>query len=184
MSKTYLRYVLAETFGVIASTASNAVFEATGGLAITAALQNVALWNLRQGTCVRTMKPEGEVSGRSQQGQVTFLVLSPDGRHAAAGYSTGVVRVYEIATGAMSVAFNGHKAAVTAGRYSRGGELMVSGGADTDIIVWDMVAERGECRLRGHRDGVTDVAFLPETCIIQRGLVSCSKDTLVKVRGI
>jgi U3 small nucleolar RNA-associated protein 12 len=108
-------------------------------------------------------------------------MLSPDGRCVAAGYSIGVVRVYDISSGAMVVALNGHKAAVTAGRYSASGALMVSGGADTDLIVWDMVAERGECRLRGHRDGITDVAFLPDTCVLARGLVSCSKDTLVKV---
>src|SRR5690242_9364958 len=76
--------------------------------------------------------------------QVSHLMLSPDGKAVAAGYTTGVVRVYHLASGAMLVALNGHKAAVTAGRYSASGALMVSGGADTDLILWDMVAERGE----------------------------------------
>ncbi|KAG5188489.1 WD40-repeat-containing domain protein [Tribonema minus] len=178
--KTYLRYVLHDTFGVIASTQSNAVFDKTGNLAITAALQEVAVWNLRQGTLLRMLKPEGD-EATIAKGQVSYLALSPNGRRVAAGYTTGVIRVYDVATGAMAVAFNGHKSAVTAARFNDGGALLISGGADTDVILWDMVAERGECRLRGHRDGVTDVAFLPAGGALARGAVSCSKDTLVKI---
>jgi U3 small nucleolar RNA-associated protein 12 len=68
--KTYLRYVLHDTFGVIASTQSNAVFDKTGGLALTAALQEVAVWNMRQGTLVRSLKPEGDAASVNK-GQVS-----------------------------------------------------------------------------------------------------------------
>ena len=53
MNKTYLRYELSETFGVIASPQSNAVYDSTGNLAISAALHEVAVWNLRQCSLVR-----------------------------------------------------------------------------------------------------------------------------------
>ena len=47
---------------------------------------------------------------------------------------------------------------------------------DTEIIVWDTVAERGLHRLSGHKGVITKVAFLHDRNI----LVSSSKDTFVK----
>jgi U3 small nucleolar RNA-associated protein 12 len=67
--------------------------------------------------------------------------------------------------------------AVSALRYNGSGEWLASGGKDTDVVVWDVVGEAGLCRLRGHRDQVTDVVFLAR----HKRLVSCSKDTLVRV---
>ena len=52
---------------------------------------------------------------------------------------------------------NGHKGQVTALKYNREGSLLASGAQDTDIIVWDVSAESGLYRLRGHQDQVTDL---------------------------
>lgn len=43
---------------------------------------------------------------------------------------------------------------MTALRFSGGGALLASGSRDTDIIVWDVVAETGLFRLRGHTNQV------------------------------
>lgn len=51
MVKAYLRYDLASTFGVVTSN-SNVVYDHTGKLVITAALENVNVWNVKQGTLV------------------------------------------------------------------------------------------------------------------------------------
>lgn len=56
MNKTYLRYELSETFGVVASPQSNAVYDSTGNLAISAALHDVAVWNLRQCSLVSMLQ--------------------------------------------------------------------------------------------------------------------------------
>ena len=48
MVKAYLRYELASTFGVITSN-SNIVHSPSGKQLITAALENVLCWNLKQG---------------------------------------------------------------------------------------------------------------------------------------
>jgi len=66
---------------------------------------------------------------------------------------------------------------VSALRYNGSGEWLASGGKDTDVVLWDVVGEAGLCRLRGHRDQVTDVVFVER----HKRLVSCSKDTLVRV---
>jgi hypothetical protein len=52
MVKAYLRYEHSGVFGVISSN-SNVLYDATGKQVITGALENIALWNVRQGTQVR-----------------------------------------------------------------------------------------------------------------------------------
>lgn len=156
---------------------------------------------------VRLLSPEGDATGGGGAaaaaaggvGQVTNLLLSPDGKTVAAGYSSGLVVLFSLHTGATAVTLHGHRSAVTAARYHSSGALLASGSADTDIVVWDTVAESGLYRLRGHRDGVTDVAFLEGGdgglgfagggagagagggTRLRNGLASCSKDTLVKL---
>jgi U3 small nucleolar RNA-associated protein 12 len=71
----------------------------------------------------------------------------------------------------------GHRAAVTAAKFIEGGALLVSGSQDTDVIVWDVVAEAGVVRLHGHTGPVTDIAHLESENL----LLTASKDTLVKV---
>ena len=51
MVKAYLRYDFTGAFGVITSTA-NPEFDASGKQLITGALENVVVWNIKQGTQV------------------------------------------------------------------------------------------------------------------------------------
>ena len=52
MVKAYLRYELAGSWGVISSPASNCVFDRSGRHLLTGALENVAVWNLKQAALV------------------------------------------------------------------------------------------------------------------------------------
>lgn len=52
MVKAYLRYELGSTFGVVTSN-SAVVYDQSGKFIVTAALENVAVWNARQATLVR-----------------------------------------------------------------------------------------------------------------------------------
>lgn len=56
MVKAYLRYEPANKFGVIASSA-NVVYSADGKFLYTSALEDVAVWNVKQGSLVRTGSP-------------------------------------------------------------------------------------------------------------------------------
>ena len=51
MVKAYLRYELASSFGVVASN-SNVVYDDSGKLIIAASLENIAVWNVKQGSLV------------------------------------------------------------------------------------------------------------------------------------
>lgn len=46
--KSYLRYEPKKSFGVIASPQCNITYDCSGNLAITGALQEISVWNLRQ----------------------------------------------------------------------------------------------------------------------------------------
>ena len=64
----------------------------------------------------------------------------------------------------MVVNFNGHKSAITQLAFDKSGVRLASGSKDTDIIIWDLVAEVGQFKLRGHKDQVTGLYFVePET---------------------
>ncbi len=79
MVKAYLRYVLKETFGVIASPACNAIFlDPQCRVAAAGCLENITFWNMKQAVQVNTLKGD--------KANATCLVASPDGKHIAAGY--------------------------------------------------------------------------------------------------
>lgn len=51
--KAYLRYELAGTWGVVASSNCNVVYDRGGRYLLTGALENVAVWNVKQAALVR-----------------------------------------------------------------------------------------------------------------------------------
>lgn len=89
------------------------------------------------------------------KGHVTVLALSPDNVVLAAGYSDGTVCLwdYQLATsaptptgdapeGVFRGALSGHRSEVTCLSFSSDGAVLVSGAMDTELIVWDVVAEQ------------------------------------------
>lgn len=197
MMKSYLRYEPRKSFGVIASPTCNIVYDFSGNLALTGGAQNVGVWNLRQATQVATLvDPSSDKSyPHGEQGDVTVIVRSPDKQTVAVGYSTGEVRIFSYINDTLVAILRGHRSAVsslafdtTASSESTGGLFLISGGADTDIFLWDLVALVAVARFRGHKDAVTGVGFLPrpgssadDGSLPQPLLVSVSKDTQLKV---
>ncbi|GBG68516.1 hypothetical protein CBR_g3060 [Chara braunii] len=181
MVKAYLRYEASGSFGVIASSASNITYDASGKLLVSPALENAILWNIKQGASIRTLSPtliSSEGAADAARPEVTCIVRSPTtATQIAVGYADGSIRIWDILKGSCEVLLNGHKSAVTALRYNASGEMLASGAKDTDVIIWDVGGEAGLFRLRGHRDQVTDVVFLERS----QKVVSCSKDTFVRV---
>lgn len=52
MMKSYLRFEPKKSFGVISSPQCNVIYDFTGNLAFTGAVQDVCVWNLRQASQV------------------------------------------------------------------------------------------------------------------------------------
>lgn len=55
MVKSYLRYELKETFGVVVSPTANVLFDGSARLALAPALEHIAVWNLKQGVLVHML---------------------------------------------------------------------------------------------------------------------------------
>jgi len=75
--------------------------------------------------------------------EVTCIVQSPQSESFAVGYADGSIRLWNSSTGSVSTTFNGHKKAITALAFDASGTRLASGSQDTDIILWDIVAEAG-----------------------------------------
>lgn len=64
----------------------------------------------------------------------------------AVGYQDGSIRLWSAKSKSVIVTLNGHKKAVTALEFDRDGTRLASGSQDTDIILWDTIAETGMFR--------------------------------------
>eukprot|EP00232_Nephroselmis_pyriformis_P013829 CAMPEP_0182897814 /NCGR_PEP_ID=MMETSP0034_2-20130328/27120_1 /TAXON_ID=156128 /ORGANISM="Nephroselmis pyriformis, Strain CCMP717" /LENGTH=118 /DNA_ID=CAMNT_0025031753 /DNA_START=62 /DNA_END=415 /DNA_ORIENTATION=+ len=118
MVKAYLRYEQASAFGVISSPQGNLVYDESGKLVITGSLENVSVWNLRQGASVQTLVQQ---TSADYKAEVTQIVRAPSGPQVAVGYADGSIRVWDHQRGSCLVTFSGHKSAVTALRYDKSG---------------------------------------------------------------
>lgn len=75
--------------------------------------------------------------------EVTCIHRSPQKDSFAVGYADGSIRLWNAANGAVIATFNGHKKSVTSLAFDEAGTRLASGSQDTDLIVWDIVAETG-----------------------------------------
>jgi len=97
---------------------------------------------------------EGNASG------VNAVAFSSDGRHIVSGSDDGIVRLWEVASGA-SRALEGHGLQVNAVAFSPDGRYVVSGSGGGTLRLWEV--ESGASRaLGGHGDWVYAVAFSPD----------------------
>ena len=90
--------------------------------------------------------------------EVVAVAAAVDGSIAAA-CASGLVRVWR-GDADTPQAHDHHRAAVQALRWCPFAATLVTGGANGDIVLIDVVAERASHRLVGHRAAVTDLACL------------------------
>lgn len=154
-------------------------------------------WDVKTGESVSRWHDK---DNKSEVTHLSQCAAQPD--LVAAGYSDGSIRIWDALSGQIVVTFNGHRSAVTQITFDSDGARLVSGSRDTDIIVWNLLSETAEFRLRGHKDQITGLALL-RTRVVgrqsphtdeavdvssgeaeesnERYLISSSKDALVKL---
>jgi len=91
-------------------------------------------------------------------------------------YQSGGLRVFHLKD-QRSVSFVGHSSTITSLVIDASNAFLASGSQDTEIVVWDLIAEKGLYRLRGHKNAVTDLHFIQSAST----LISSSSDTFLKV---
>ena len=85
----------------------------------------------------------------------------------AVGYEDGSIRLWDSKIATAVVSFNGHRSAITILAFDKSGVRLASGAKDTDVIVWDLVAEVGQFKLRGHKDQITGLHFVEPDPIVE-----------------
>eukprot|EP01035_Chromulina_nebulosa_P021761 gene21761-28161_t len=185
--KSYLRYEPSISCGIIASPSCNITYDHSGEFAITGANQQINIWNIRQTKQVGQLSasiPNYPYSPQSTS-EVLVLTISPDKKTIACGFSTGDIQVYNYISKELLTTLRGHRSGISClafDDYDQYGQRLASGGFDNDVIIWDMIAYVGICRLREHKDTVTCIKYLPNP--LSNLLISVSKDSLLKVWDI
>jgi eukaryotic-like serine/threonine-protein kinase len=122
----------------------------------------VVIWDTVTGEEVKTLGEESETS--------YYVTYSPDGRYLAAamvknniGDDTGLVRVWDVATGKTVRVFPG-KGEKPIGpcivvAYSPDGRLLTAAGGDRVVHVWDTATGAETFALKGHPATVSGLAF-------------------------
>ena len=98
--------------------------------------------------------------------------------------------MWDSRTATVIISFNGHKSAITHLAFDNAGVHLASGSRDTDVILWDLIAEVGLFKLRGHTDQITSLNFVfPSIELLNAAgmgdhsgfLLTTGKDSLIKV---
>lgn len=153
---------------MVASSTSNLVWasppkSSTGaGQAIVAANEEVYCWDIKRGELLSRWRDE-----RCSYAVTAIAQSNTDPDVFAVGYDDGSIRLWDSKIATVIVNFNGHKSAITQLAFDKSGVRLASGSRDTDIIVWDLVAEVGQYKLRGHKDQITGLKFVEPDSKVQ-----------------
>ncbi|XP_026679376.1 WD repeat-containing protein 3 [Diaphorina citri] len=175
LTKQYLRYVHEGSFNIIASPNCNVVFvtlkNQEGRFLATGASEDVIIWDLR--LAEKALLLPGE------KHEVCQLSPNHDSSQLAVAYTNGSLKTFSLDTTDVISTFTGHKSAITVIQYDPLGHRLATGSKDTDIVLWDVVAECGLHRLSGHKGVITDIRFMSQPG--HHFVVSSAKDTFVKI---
>jgi WD40 repeat protein len=90
---------------------------------------------------------------------VRSAALSSDGRSLATGGDDKVLRLWEVATGALIAELPGHADLISAVSFSPDGRLVVTASWDKTARIWDLAAKRSVHELPNHGAIVTSATF-------------------------
>ncbi|HNP19621.1 MAG TPA: caspase family protein [Fulvivirga sp.] len=95
--------------------------------------------------------------------------ISPDGKYLVKGKIGSIVRMWDIASGAIVKEFVGHEKAVLCTEFSADGKYLLTGSADNIARIWDIATGKVLQEFKGHRDVLFSVAFSEDGKTIATG---------------
>ncbi|KAJ8946740.1 hypothetical protein NQ318_002570 [Aromia moschata] len=179
LTKQYLRYIPAGNFNIIASQYCNVAFVTLEGqegrFVAVGACEHIIIWDLRLGEKLMVFVFRRKFYQARRQSSHPFAqvqiedILPLDIPMETFRYT--ISNLQRLSVSSLDIVLK-----VMALAYDSFGHKLVSGSKDTDVIVWDTVAEVGLCRLSGHRGAITQITFMAQQPVV----ISGSKDTFVK----
>lgn len=117
-------------------------FHPNGLYVFTAGDKNVRMWDINRGTAVRMFT--------GHTGNITALECSPNGKLLATADDQGSIIVWDLDKGARVKRMRGHgKGGIWSLSFSVESSVLVSGGADLTVRVWDVVQKAADASADG-----------------------------------
>jgi len=129
-------------------------FHPNGAYVFTAGDKSVRMWDIMKGTAVRMFT--GHI------GNITAIECAPDGKTLASADDQGTIALWDLTSGLLLKRMRGHgKGGIWSLSWSVESTVLVSGGADMTVRVWDATlkpAERGGDVVKIEGSGVASVS--------------------------
>jgi len=146
-------------------------FHPNGSYIFTAGDKTVRMWDIVKGTAVRMFT--GHVGG------ITAVECSPDGKTLASADDQGTIILWDLFHGTLIKRMRGHgKGGIWSLSWSVESTVLVSGGADMTVRVWDTTQKQSEKA----QDGVAKIdgpALAPTALVTAQTSLKKSKKDLV-----
>jgi transcription initiation factor TFIID subunit 5 len=106
-------------------------FHPNGSYVFTAGDKAIRMWDIMKGTCVRMFT--------GHTGNITAIECAPNGKILASGDDSGAICLWDLAAGKQMKRMRGHgKGGIWSLSWSVESTVIVSGGADMTVRVWDV----------------------------------------------
>ncbi|HEY2511805.1 MAG TPA: hypothetical protein VGI39_13145 [Polyangiaceae bacterium] len=164
-------------------TVRSVVFGPRDVLAVSRGDGRVAMWDLATGKAPGQGIPE--VSAEVDGSPVTATSFSPDGRRAASSYWNGTVRTWDMASGQATALTGGHvsdgrRVIATSIAFDRTGKMLVSGGNDGKLLVWE---DAGATAARP-REIATSTLWTGAVAFLDDAMLAVAEGPCIHVRGL
>lgn len=168
-------------------TGLNGLAFAPDGRTLASALEDVKLWQVLDGTLVRTLAvPGGQSPAPSPASQVGALAselaspvvpgrevlsiaFSPNGELLAAGSNDGAVHLWQVGDGTLLATLVGHTKSVQSVAFSPRGETLATASADATVRLWRVLDATPVSVFTGDAGWMHSVAFSPDGRILASG---------------
>ena len=110
-------------------------------------------------------------------GIVFSVASSPDGQYLATGHSSGMISIWEVATGKELSNCIGHTGRVYAVAFSPDSKMLASGSDDKTVRLWDVPSGEFKKIFKGHTNSVGTVSFSPSGMMLASG----SEDNTIRL---
>ena len=138
--------------------------------------KSLKYWNINRNILLKDEKLITEFKAITAMDQITYCMVSPDGRYLIYSMLDNSIRVFYEDTNKFFLNLYGHKLPVLSFDVSSDGALLISGSADKNVKLWGM--DFGDCHKSffAHQDSVSVVRFVKKTHYFFSG----SKDKVIR----